>query len=59
MKKSISILAAIIFIAINVGGQVSLTPSVISIPAADMPSQGISASSWTLGELAVTTLNGR
>ena len=57
MKKPISFIAAICFVTISAVAQVSLTPSVVSSGGGYAESGNISLS-WTLGELAVTTLTG-
>lgn len=55
MRKSIALAAALFTAFASLQGQVSLTPSVVSSGGGYFESENMSIS-WTLGELAVTTL---
>ena len=57
MRKSISLLSFMLFIATTISSQITLAPSVISSGGGYAEGDNISIS-WTLGELAVTTLTG-
>lgn len=57
MKKSISILFGMLIIPLTAGAQVTLSPTVIASGGDYHESDNLSLS-WTLGELAVTTLTG-
>lgn len=57
MKKSIAILCGALCISLAAGAQVTLEPSVIAA-GGDYAESGQISISWTLGELAVSTLAG-
>ena len=56
MTKPATLLTAMLFTAVSLGAQVQLTPSVIAAGGGFGEGNNISIS-WTLGELAVTTLS--
>jgi len=56
MRKSISLLAAFALAAVTLQAQVTLTPTVVSSGGGYFQSENMSIS-WTLGELAITTLS--
>ena len=57
MTRSIPVLLGIYFLSATAGAQITLTPSVIASGGGHAEAGNISIS-WTLGELAVTTLTG-
>jgi hypothetical protein len=57
MKKVLPIIASIIFCTVAVSAQVTLAPSVVASGGGYAEAENISIS-WTLGELAVSTLTG-
>ena len=57
MKRSIPVLLGILFLSATAGAQITLTPSVIASGGGYAEADNIIIS-WTLGELAVTTLTG-
>ena len=57
MKKPILLILCSLFVVCSISGQVSLAPSVISSGGGYGENGNISIS-WTIGELAVTTLQG-
>jgi len=56
MKKSFLLLAFALFIPLSINAQISLAPSVLASAGGHQEGDNISIS-WTLGELAVTTLS--
>ena len=57
MKKALSILTALVLCSLATTAQVTLTPSVVASGGGYAEADNISIS-WTLGELAVSTLTG-